>query len=75
MALVKTVLEAEILAAMAKQASKTGENDNPEVSRKEFAADLANAIDAYIKSGSVNTVVTGTSPSGAVTGTGVGNIS
>lgn len=75
MALVKSVLETAILAAFEKQAAKQQEGDDPAASRQEIAADLATAIDAYIKTGTVNTVVTGTSPSGPVTGTGVGTIS
>lgn len=74
MALVKATLEAAILAALEKQAAKTSESDDPATSRAQIAAELADAIDLYIKSGTVNTVVTGTSPSGAVTGTGVGSI-
>lgn len=74
MPLVKSVLEAAILAAFEKQAAKQSEGDAPAQSLKEIAADLATAIDAYIKTGTVNTVVTGTSPSGPVTGTGVGSI-
>lgn len=75
MALVKTVLVAAIEAALNKQAGKTAEGDDPKDSVKEFAADLADAIDVYIKSGTVNSTVVGTSPSGPVTGTAVGTIS
>jgi len=40
-----------------------------------LATDLANIIDAYVKSATitVTTTVVGTSPSGPVTGTGTGN--
>ena len=74
MALVKATLAAAILAALDKQAAKQSEGDDPAVSRVEIATELADAIDLYIKSGTVNTIVTGTSPSGPVTGTGVGSI-
>lgn len=75
MALNKTSLELAIKTAFDRQAAKNQTNDDPAVSRQEIAQDLANAIDAYIKSGTVNTTVTGASPSGAVTGTGTGSIS
>lgn len=69
MALVVSVLEQQIKAAFQKQAAKTQEGDDPAVSIDEIAADLASAIDAYIKSATVTSVVTGSSPSGPVTGT------
>lgn len=69
MALVKEVLKSAIAAAFNKQAAKTAEGDDPAVSVNEIADDLATAIDAYIKSATVTSVVTGTSPAGAVTGT------
>lgn len=70
MALVKAVLQTAIEAAFNKQATKTAEGDDPAVSVKEIAADLATAIDAYIKSASVLSVVTGSSATGGpVTGT------
>lgn len=69
MALVKEVLKSAIEAAFNKQAAKTAEGDDPAVSVNEIADDLATAIDAYIKSATVTSVVTGTSPAGPVTGT------
>lgn len=75
MPLNKTVLEQAIKAMFDKQAAKEQTSDDPVVSRQEMAQDLANAIDAYVKSGTVNTTITGVSPSGAVTGTGTGTIS
>ena len=74
MALVKAVLEQTIKAALVRQASKQSEGDSPEAAINELAADLATAIDTYIKSGTVSTVIVGTSPSGPVSGTGIGTI-
>jgi len=74
MALVKSVLEAAILAAFEKQAGKQNAGDDPAASRAEFAADLAEAINLFIQTGTVNSVVTGTSPGGPVTGTAVGTM-
>ncbi len=49
-----------------------------ESSFEEFAGKLADAIDSFIKSGTVTTVVTGTcaTPAGAgtIAGTGTGNV-
>jgi hypothetical protein len=75
MALNKAGLEAAILAALTKQANKTNASDDPAVSRQELASDIATAIETFVKSGLVSTTVTGTSPSGPVTGTGTGSIS
>lgn len=74
MALNKQVLEQAIKAAFDKQAAKSGVNDDPVVSRNELAKSLADAFDAFVKSGTVSTTVTGTSPSGAVSGAGTGSI-
>lgn len=62
------------MAAFEKQAGKQTAGDDPAASRAEFAADLATAIELFVKTGTVNSVVTGTSPSGPVTGTAVGTI-
>jgi len=75
MALNKAILETAIKAVFDQQAAKNQPNDDPAISRQEMAQGLANAIDDYIKSGIVNTTLTGVSPSGAVTGTGIGSIS
>lgn len=76
MPLVKSALEQMILAAFEKQAGKTDEKDDPKKSREELAADLASAIDTFIKSGTVNTTITGVDGTGSpVTGTGVGSVS
>lgn len=71
MALVKATLKAAIVAAFQKQASKTAESDDPAASIEELAGDIADAVDAYIKTATVNSVVTGASPSGPVTGTAI----
>lgn len=75
MALVPKVLSAQILAAMQKAFNS---KDEPAAAQRQFADDLANAIDAYIKSGQVvgtaTTVVTGTCPAGPVAGNGSGSI-
>lgn len=69
MALVKSTLKAAVLAALQKQAAKTAEGDDPAASAEQLASDIADAVDAYIKTATVVSVVTGTSPSGPVTGT------
>jgi hypothetical protein len=69
MPLVKLTLEAAIKAAFVKQAAKQKEGDDPKASIDELAADIATAVDTYIKSALVT--VTGTSPAGPVTGTGI----
>lgn len=74
MPLVTQTLEAAILAALEKQAAKQSEGDDPAASRQEIAADLAAAIDTYIKSGTVTVTLAGTSPAGPVTGTGTGAV-
>lgn len=75
MPLNKAGLQAAILAALNKQANKTNANDDPATSRLELASDIADAIETFVKTGLVNTTVTGTSPSGPVSGTGIGSIS
>ncbi|MOA24162.1 hypothetical protein D3C78_1448310 [compost metagenome] len=47
---------------------------NPAEARRRQAEKIANAFHTYITGGDVKTTVTGTSPSGAVTGTGTGKI-
>lgn len=75
MPLNKAILEAALLAALTEQANKTQVSDDPAVSRQQLATKIADAIDLFVKSGLVNTTVTGTSPSGPVTGTGTGSVS
>lgn len=72
MPLNKTQLEAALLAVLEQQATNGG---NPEQSRKAIAKGFSDAIDAFIKTGTVNTQVTGTATAGVVAGTGTGAIS
>lgn len=65
MALIPSVLEAKILLALKKQAAKKNESDSPEQSAKEMAADIAAAVDAYIRTATITSM--GASPSGPVT--------
>lgn len=71
MALNKALLEQSILGIFNKLATET---TNPELSRQNMAKELANVIHDYVTSGEVRTTVTGSSPSGAVAGTGIGTI-
>lgn len=68
MALDKAGLISNIISTL----SRLYSNDRvtPEQARQEFATQLANHIETYVKTGTVNTVVT--TPEG--TGTGVGTI-
>lgn len=72
MALNKASLEMAIKAVFDRQAASS---NDPAVSRQEMAKGLADAIDLYVKTGTVNTAVTGTATGAAVTGTGTGAIS
>ncbi len=71
MALAKAILKQEIKAVL--QELKSEENQSAGIEK--FAKKLATAIDNYVKSATVSTVVTGTCPAGAVTGTGTGTLS
>lgn len=75
MALNKLGLELAIKAVFDQQATKDQPSDDPAISRQEMAEGLANAFDAYVKSGTVSTAVTGVATGAAVTGTGTGTIS
>ena len=72
MALVKATLESAIFAAFKSQTTKT---ENPEDALNDLADKLATAIDAFIKSGTVNVTVATTGTAAAQAGTGTGNIS
>ncbi len=74
MALVKDTLKAAIVVAFAKQAAKTAQGDSPALAAEELADDIATAIDAFVKTGTVNSTVVGSSPSGPVTGTATGTM-
>jgi len=75
MTLIKSILKQGIKAAFLKQANKKSVNDDPLQSVEELAEDLSIVIDAYIKLGTVNTIVTGASATGGpVTAKGTGKI-
>jgi len=72
MALVKSVLKAEIKSALQEMFNTT---ENPQAAMETYAEKLSTAIDNYIKSGDVNTtVITAGSPT-SHTGTGTGKVS
>ena len=77
MPLVKSALEAAILAAFKKAFNYT---DNPAQAQKAAAADLATAIDTFVRSASVTVapgiIVSAPPPSGigATTGPGTGTL-
>ncbi len=77
MSLIKATLEAAIKAAFEKQAAKQAEGDKPEDSVKEIAADIATAVDDFVKSALVNITFSGTAVAGPypVTGTATGTLS
>lgn len=70
MALVKATLENGIMALSASLSTNT---TDPEQARRDFAAQLATLIDAYIRTATVSVTVatTGTAAAQAGTGTGV----
>ncbi len=47
----------------------------PDQAREQYATDLSNLIDVFVKSGTVNVTVTTTGTATAHTGTGVGTVS
>ena len=73
MALNKKKLQSDIESVLNNLRKQT---DDPAKASKDFATQLADAIDSYVKSGSVSTNVTGniTGTTTAVVGTGTGNI-
>ncbi len=71
MALQKEKLKQDIKALLAELVKSEDQNK----SMNDFAGGLADIIDAYIKTATVNTTVTGICPSGAVTGKGTGGLS
>ncbi len=82
MALAKSALEEAILTALNKSSEIVVEvnsgTDNAAQSknaREKTAQSLADAIDAFVKSGTVTTTVTTTGSASAQTGTGTGSIS
>jgi hypothetical protein len=72
MPLNKTELAADIKAALDAESDK---DVDPAEARERQSTALANAIDKYIKAGTVQTTLTGTSATGGpITGTGTGGI-
>jgi hypothetical protein len=71
MALNKSGLEASIKALLSEEKGKT---DNAS-SIDNISVKLATAIEAFVKSGTVNTTVTTTGSASAQSGTGTGSIS
>ena len=75
MPLSKVLLKTGIKNAFIKQANKQSVNDDPMQSIEELSEDLTNVIYNFIKTGTVNTTVTGSSVTGGpVTAKGIGNI-
>ncbi len=69
MVLNKANLKASIISLMTEMLTQEGDSiDN-------FATQLSNAIDTYVKSGTVNVTVATTGTAAAQTGTGTGTIS
>ena len=66
--LVPSVLKISLMAIFNKMQGEEPMSDDV------FADKMANAFTDYIKTGSVTTTVVGSSPSGAVSGTGTGSI-
>lgn len=60
-----------LISEIEKASKKAREEQDPLKAEERFAKELATAIENYVKSGIVNTVVTLTS---ATSGSGVGNI-
>jgi hypothetical protein len=69
MPLVKASLKAAIQSALDTEATKTSEQDDPAKSRERIAGAIADAVHQFILSATIT--VTGVSPSGPVTGTGI----
>ncbi len=72
MALDKPALKTEILDILY---DLSMQEDNPEGAREEFATRLSNAINTFVKSGTVNVTVSTTGTATAQTGTGTGSVS
>ncbi len=72
MAFQTQILENALKAAF-DHGSSAGVSD-PVQERAYQAKEIAKAIEAFVKTGTVQVTVTGASPSGTVTGTGTGNI-
>lgn len=76
MGLNKTKLQTDIENLLTALAGYDGQGTKSQTQAvHKFAVDLSAAIDAFVRSGVVQTTVTGTCPQGAVTGSGKGGIS
>lgn len=64
MALDKTALKTAILNIFADMATR---QDHPETAREDFATALSNAIDLYVRTGTVTTAGTATAQTGTIT--------
>lgn len=69
MPLVIVTLREAIKSALDAEATKASESDDPAASRERIATAIADAVHDYILSATIT--VTGASPSGPVTGTGI----
>lgn len=75
MGLNRIKLETDIKALLGKMADYDGQGQfTQERAISRFASDLSCAIDAFVRSGEVNTQVTGSCPQGPVSGVGKGGI-
>lgn len=72
MALDKVGLKAEIKSILESLADMV---EDPASARENFASALSDAIDTFVKSGTVNVTVSTTGTASAQTGTGTGNVS
>ncbi|MBN2669991.1 MAG: hypothetical protein JXR60_12290 [Bacteroidales bacterium] len=71
MALDKISLKSSIKQAFNDQRSNT---NDPDAALDDLAAKIADAVEVFVKSGTVNTTVETTGTAAAQTGTGTGNI-
>lgn len=76
MPLNKPLLEQAIVAAFTRAASNTDEKLTPQQAIQQISADIATAVDAFVRTGQVNIVaVPVVTPAGPGTATGVATIS
>lgn len=72
MPLVKSTLEAGILVLLTDLSTN---DSDPAQARQDYASQLATLIDSYVKTATVNSIVTTTGTAAAQTGTAVGSLS
>lgn len=72
MALDKTTLKESILDLLDELSER---EDKPEDAREDFATGLSDAIETFVKSGTVNVTVHTTGTASAQSGTGTGGVS